>query len=225
LRDNSIGINAAGYGVAQHANEVGILVSGGSGQHVIGAASNDNVIPGAFYNDIRNNDTAGVQLNSSAGSGVTIRGNRIEANARSGIGLGIDLGDLGPSPNDDGDADAGPNGMQNYPVITASAPNGDTRQVTATLNTNPSAVFRIDFYRSPSCPGGQAGVNATTLVGTSSVSSGSNGPAEFTAELDPTGAPGYLTATATSVTGPTSELSPCFSEDTIFRNGLEKPGL
>jgi len=222
---NRIGVNAAGVGVAAQANDVGIEIGGSTGEHVIGYGVNQNLATGTFSNDIRNNNTAGISVNPFAGNYVSIRGNRIEANGRDGTGLGIDLGGLGQLDNDGGDADTGPNRSQNYPRIKGSAPNGATRQVKGVLNSNANEVFRIDFFRSPTCPKGATGANATTFVGSIDVNAGAIGIANFTAQVAPAGAPAYLTATATSSVNNTSELAPCFAEDTIFADGLQPPGL
>ena len=88
--------------------------------------SNDNPIGDAdpgIGNVIAFNGGDGVILSASPssppGKGNTFRGNVIYSNR----GLGIDLVGLdfapGPAPNDPRDADDGPNGMQNYPLITA----------------------------------------------------------------------------------------------------------
>lgn len=223
IKGNHIGVNAAGFGVSQHANHVGIEIGGGSGQHMIGYAPDEDIAVGQFSNYIGNNATAGVLLDATAGAGITIRGNLIEGNGRSGSGLGIDLASLGRLPNDPGDGDTGPNLSQNYPVIKGSAPSGANRTVDWTLHSNANSSFRIDFYRSALCPlGGNTGANATTWVGSINVSTGSLGFASFPLQVAGTGAPAYLTATATSLpAGNTSELAPCFAEDTIFADGHE----
>ncbi len=46
---------------------------------------------------------------------VTITQNSIFDNS----GIGIDLLGTGVTPNDVGDVDAGPNGLQNFPIITS----------------------------------------------------------------------------------------------------------
>ena len=53
--------------------------------------------------------------------GNSIRGNTVYANNYPGgsfPGLGIDLNGEGPTANDAGDGDAGPNGQQNFPVLS-----------------------------------------------------------------------------------------------------------
>jgi hypothetical protein len=226
IQGNKIGVNAIGIGIADDANDVGIEFGGGTGQHVVGYPANGNITVGTFSNDIRNNNTAGVLLGPSAGNYISVRGNRLEANGRSGSGLGIDLGALGALANDAGDADDGPNTQQNHPVIKSSTATGATRQIKAQLATNANEAIRIDFYRSPSCPKGATGANATTYVGSIDVNSGAGGVlANLVAQVAPSGAPAYVTATATTSVGDTSELAPCFAEDTIFVDGVETEGF
>jgi hypothetical protein len=225
IQRNRIGINAAGFGNANQANDIGIQVGGGPGQHVIGDPPAENRQVGTFSNDIRNNRSAGINLATTAGSFVSIRGNRIEANGADGNGLGIDLAALGALPNDAGDGDTGTDSLQNYPMFRGSAPNGATRAVKAVLNTTANQALRVDFYRSPTCPKGATGANATTFVGSVDVNAGVTGILSFTAQVSNSGAPAYLTAMATTTTGNSSELAPCLNEDTIFADSYQPAGL
>ena len=68
-----------------------------------------------------------------AGASNSIRGNAINSNG----GLAIDLGKDGRTSNDPGDADYGPNNLQNYPVIT-SLTTGTATHVTGTLTARPT---------------------------------------------------------------------------------------
>ena len=71
--------------------------------------------------------------------------------------LGIDLyagGSGGVTPNDAGDADTGPNGLQNYPILTSAGPalgEGAGTHIVGVLNSTASTTFDIDFYSNPSC--------------------------------------------------------------------------
>lgn len=75
-------------------------------------------------NRIFSNGNAGVVVNDGSGSGNRISQNAIYANGTTADALGIDLDDSGSfgdgvTLNDTNDADAGPNGLNNFPVISA----------------------------------------------------------------------------------------------------------
>src|SRR5207253_9084199 len=76
--------------------------------------------------------------------GNAIRFNSIHDN----VGLGIDLGGDGITPNDPGDLDTGPNSLQNTPVLTAVAAGSQTR-VVGRLESSPLTSFIIDLYANP----------------------------------------------------------------------------
>jgi hypothetical protein len=153
-----------------------------------------------------------------------MRPNKIYGKGVDGTGLGIDIGDLGSLPNDNGDADGGPNHGQNYPVINDSVHSADsTRQLALTMNSTPNTALRVDIYRSVDCPGGARGGQLASRVGTFTVNTNANGTGTLNTALSGTGAPGFLSATATQLpTFDTSEISACFREsDGVFANGFE----
>ncbi|MBK8286800.1 MAG: CSLREA domain-containing protein [Ahniella sp.] len=125
-------------------------------------------------------------------------------------GLAIDLAPLGPNPNDEDDADAGPNDLQNHPVIISASTSGGVTQVTGRLNSVPSADFRIELFAAEENASGFA--EATQLVGETSVTTDTNGDVSFSVTVNPAltlGTKVTASATATSsLPGITSELSP-----------------
>ena len=90
------------------------------------------------------------------GAGITVsgaanfdnRGNVIHHNR--GVGrVNVDIGSIGPTPNDPGDADAGQNNGQNHPVIVAASQSGDQLTVTYRVDSaaaNAAYPLRIDLY-------------------------------------------------------------------------------
>jgi len=231
IQRNNIGVNAAGYGGAVQANNVGIEIGLGSHGNVIGAASGENLQTGSYSNYIDNNNGDGIRIESNVSNNTvagynSIRGNLISGNGRSGTGVGVDLGgNQAQLANDDGDADTGANTLQNYPMIRGTAPSGALElQVNAVLNTAANRAVRVDVYYAQTCSGAK-GANADVLVGSTDVNSGASGIVAFAATIANPLLPGYLTATATTDVGQTSELSPCVRTDTIFRDGYQKPGL
>jgi hypothetical protein len=163
-------------------------------------------------NHIAYNEGNGVTVFSfGATAGNTVRGNFIYGNAARApsSGLGIDLGDDGPTPNDLQDADGGVNGLQNFPIIESVTIGASDVEITGRFNSTPSTTFDLDFYASPACsPRPQAFLQATLPIGLAQVTTDGNGDATFdvtfTTSLD---AGSRITATATDPNGNTSELS------------------
>jgi len=220
ITGNRIGVSPYGSTLAQFSNTDGIYINEGANQNYIGAAPGEQLNAGALSNDIRNNNYYGVQI--ADGTSTSVRGNRISANGRAIPSIGIQMGNnFNLQPNDVGDPDAGANALQNYPVLKGSGPNGVTRQITALLNSEPNQQFRLDFYRSKACAATNR-PDADVFVGSADATSDATGTIRVIAQVTTTGAPGFLTATATSLgAGNTSELAPCLDEDTIFRDGMD----
>jgi hypothetical protein len=111
-----------------------------------------NTIGGPGYgNVIAFNGSDGITMfNPSQGNRVIQ--NRIFSNG----GLGIDLNDDGITPNDPGDADMGPNGLQNFPNILSAtrAPSGAVT-ITGRLGSAPDHEYTLEFFASQ--PGGAEG--------------------------------------------------------------------
>jgi hypothetical protein len=110
------------------------------------------------------------------------------------------------TPNDAGDPDTGPNGLQNFPVITsASAPGGLNTTMGGTLNSKPNSTYRIDVYRNPGPP---AAAEGKDWVGAVTVTTNASGNATWSLTAPANYAGQVLRATATSTTTrDTSELS------------------
>ena len=100
-------------------------------------------------NFIAFNEGNGVTVFSfGATAGNTVRGNFIYGNAARApsSGLGIDLGDDGPTANDLQDTDGGVNGLQNAPIIQSVLIGASDVEVVGRLNSTPSTTFDHDFY-------------------------------------------------------------------------------
>jgi ELWxxDGT repeat protein len=146
----------------------------------------------------------------NAGAGVFVAGgiqhrivgNSIFANG----GLGIDLAPLGVNPNDPGDADTGPNNLQNYPVLSSAVVTGAGLVVRGLLNSNPGQTFFLDFYASAAADPTGYGEGAIYL-GSTTVTTNSLGDAPFTVTLPAVPAGQVITATATGGGSNTSEFS------------------
>ena len=124
----------------------GIEIVHNANNNVIGSDARASS-PASGSNLIAFNRNDGVHVAQSS-VGNSIRGNSITGNSALGINLAA-LADLstGVTPNDVGDADGGPNHLQNFPVITDTGPgtNGGT-ELDGTLNSTPNTTFILDFY-------------------------------------------------------------------------------
>jgi len=182
-------------GTAPLGNYHGVLISGASGNTIGGmAAGSRNVISAS-------------QLYGVGVFGDTATGNRILSNSIfSNVELGIDLldgGNRGRTDNDPGDIDTGPNGLQNFPVLS-SAKKGATGTTTirGTLDSTPNKAFTVQFFSNP-----EGGDEGKTLLGSATVETNGTGVASFAFSTKKTIRLGQnVTATATGAEG-TSEFS------------------
>ena len=152
---------------------------------------------------------AGIVVPSSVSGtgpfGITILGNSIFSNR----GLGIDLGGVfdsagdGVTPNDLGDTDTGPNGLQNFPVLTSTRTTPSGMNVVGTLNSLPNATYRLEFFGNTALDPTLYG-EGRTYLGFTNVTTDGNGNVAFDA---PIAAGGIVTSTATDAAGNTSEFS------------------
>ncbi len=159
---------------------------------------------------IRNNTIAFAET-----IGVLITGNIQDALiSRNSIfengGLGIDLGGGGPNFIDPLDADTGPNGMQNFPSLAAAVIENGTTSITGDLHSTPNTTFTLEFFASAACDPSGFGEGRTWL-GQAVATSDSGGNAPFNASVAVTTPGEWITATATSSAGATSEFSACIT--------------
>ena len=211
--------NVIGYGT-----EAGIRIYGAPNAEVYGnyigvgadAATNFGSSIGV---DIMNNATAarigsstiGTNLNPAESNlimnnfkNVVVRGagsigNFIAGNSMLGTYLMIDLNDDSYTLNDALDTDAGPNGLQNYPVLSSAAGS----QINGTMDGAANVPLYLHFYWSADCC-----LNAVHYVGGTVVTLDANGSSPFA--FSPAGPipPGVaISATATDMGGNTSEVA------------------
>jgi len=212
VQGNLIGTNAAGTSAI--ANGVGIRLNNGTAfNNLIGGA---NIPPGATCtgacNKIAFNTNQGVLIVEAGSVGNRVWGNSIFSNGT----LGIDIAPAGITPNDLGDSDAGPNGLQNFPVITGALTLGSGANRTTTfqgmLNSAASKLYRIEFFANTTCDGSGNG-EGQTFLGFTNVTTDKGGNATINITLPtPSGivAGDFVTATATDATAMnTSEFSAC----------------
>ncbi|MFN1834311.1 right-handed parallel beta-helix repeat-containing protein [Balneola sp. MJW-20] len=129
-------------------NENGDNLGGGTGifvrdatNNTIGSINAGNIIAYMSSKAILITD------NSGQATGNNLRGNIMLANAL----IGLDLGGDNVTVNDTGDADEGPNRLQNYPVVSSVEYDSVNSQVTLNyeLDTDPANAaypVNVDFY-------------------------------------------------------------------------------
>lgn len=204
IKGNLIGTDVTG--LAPLANLVNGITAGGAGATIGGTAAGDaNVI--AF------NGESGIRSGGALSTNNMIRSNSIHSNGtlNSPItgNLGIDLGPIGPTPNDPGDTDTGANQLQNFPIITSVTTGAGSTNVKGSLNSAASRSFDLDFFRNSACdPLGHG--EGQQLIGSTTVTTNASGNASFDLTFAvSTSTTEVLTATATDDLGNTSEFSPC----------------
>ncbi|HZM89033.1 MAG TPA: right-handed parallel beta-helix repeat-containing protein, partial [Blastocatellia bacterium] len=206
IQGNYIGVGATGTGTGLGNTTDGIQISLSSSANTVGGTS-----PGEG-NIIASNVNRGVALLSTAGTGNRILGNSIHSNGTPTNFLGIDLNADGITANDAGDGDAGPNNLQNFPVISAAETAiGLGTSIAGSLNSTANTSFRIEFFVNPTCDALGNGEGETLLTSIDVTTNGS-GNASFNFILPIMTTVGHaLTATATRNAAPfdTSEFSAC----------------
>ncbi len=194
VRGNYIGVTA---------NGLGALGNGASGVNVYRGVNTDigGTAPGQG-NRIAHNVADGIRVDEDDSNGNRILSNEIFANG----GLGIDLGFNGVAANDFQDLDTGPNGLQNYPILSAAT----TTNVQGTLSSTPNMEFFIQFFDSASCDLTNFG-EGEHLAGASGGATDANGDLSFSVTIGPVANGRYITAVA-ALDGPpqsSSEFSSC----------------
>jgi CSLREA domain-containing protein len=200
----STGNEVMGNPIGTKRDGVGSLRNSDEGVSLFGSSDNtigDGTAEGA--NTIAFNGLDGVQVRTSTsgeGTGNSVFRNSIFSNGD----LGIDLNDDGPTVNDLGDPDTGPNNLQNKPVLSSAANASGKSTIKGKLNSIASQAYTIEFYSNP------AGTDeGKKFIGQKSVTTDSSGNASFTfSPATKVTAGQAITATATNgSTGDTSEFS------------------
>lgn len=176
-----------------------------------GPASNNTIggLAAGAGNVIAFNGRDGIRVAHASSTGNALLSNAIFSNAT----LGIDLGGAGVTANDGGtppDGDSGPNGYQNFPVVTGATATGASIAIAGTLGSAAATAFTLQFFANPTCDGTNG--EGRTLLGTVATTTDVAGGATIDVELPAVFPAGWvLTATATSAANDTSEFSTCFT--------------
>jgi uncharacterized repeat protein (TIGR01451 family) len=198
VQGNRIGVGAAGAAL------------GNANQGIRMHLANNNTIGGPAAgagNTIANNGGIGVVVLQSTGD--SIRGNSISNNSG---GLGIDLDQNGPTPNDAGDGDGGANNLQNFAVVTAATNTLSFTRIDFTLDSTPNTTFEIDIYRNGGCDVSGFGEGEVYLGSIGAVTDGT-GTVVGAGSVPSVPAGTIITATTTDSSGNTSEFSACVAAE------------
>lgn len=215
VQSNEIGRDR--NGMAAGNGGAGIVATFGAHDNSIGAAVGGS----ADGNTVQFNGGPGIWISPTGAAG-----NRVLNNATFGNGgIGIDLGEVGPTANQATPPTSGPNRLQNHPTLTKATRSGSIDVIQGWLNASPNAAYRIDFYASGSCRAdgrGEAELPAYHL----DVSTNASGVAPLFVSMQSStySQLPWFSATATDASGNTSEISPCAqvsSTDIIFANGFD----
>jgi hypothetical protein len=204
VQANLIGIGADGS--TPIGNTTGVGISSGASDNLIGGTA-----PGEG-NRIANSNNRGVQVFTATSTGNAILGNSIYASGQ----IGIDLGGDGVTPNDPGDADTGPNELQNFPELRAVTNDASTH-VSGHLDSAAGTSYRVELFSSPTADPSGFG-EGETFLGAVNLTTDSAGDASFAVTVPGTAPAGSsITATATELgpggePGSTSEFSEAIVE-------------
>jgi hypothetical protein len=187
VEGNCIGTDAGGTQPLGNGGHGIFVSSAGARQTLIGgtAPGAGNLV--AF--------SKGTGVSADAGTATSILGNSIFAN-----GLGITRSNSSsPTPNT-------ANGAQNFPVLQSAVTDSNGTTIQGTLNSTPSATYRIEFFSNPAADPSGFG-QGQTFLGFTTVTTDANGNASFTTTFSPAVAVGpFISATSTGPAG-TSEFA------------------
>ncbi|MGH7555572.1 MAG: PKD domain-containing protein, partial [Longimicrobiales bacterium] len=196
IRGNRVGTDASGSVALPNASG-GIAIQA-AGRHFIGGIGGDGNIV-AFHTR-----WAGIRV-TNQNAQISILGNAIFGN----VDLGIDLAFDGVTANDAGDADAGPNGRQNFPVLATARRGAQMTTVTGDLNSTPDGHYIIELFANAECDASGFG-QGERFLGRSTDTTDVQGNVSFEITVTAPVAVGeFVTATATDAAGSTSEFSAC----------------
>jgi len=189
IKHNFLGISKSGYVYPIDPYRDGLFIEGATG------------FPEISFNQITNFNKGIVILSNSV---VPISKNKIYGNRE----MGIDLEDDGVTANDSLDSDTGPNGLQNFPVISnVVVQDFDTVKIVSfdvRLHSAPNKQYYIEVFSSPFCGSNGYGQGKQVFAYNGSLTTNSSGDTGVwhISEVYPTNIIGpCLTATATEFDG------------------------
>ncbi|MEL6614666.1 MAG: right-handed parallel beta-helix repeat-containing protein, partial [Bacteroidota bacterium] len=198
---NGVSIRDGATGILVQGNTIGIAVGGGA---------------------LGNTDD-GVEVEGA--STATILNNAIAFNGSLGIQIdGPSDNATGVTPNDTGDTDNGPNGLQNYPVITSVTPaTAGGFDVGFALNSAANSEYWIEAYTSSQIDDSGHG-EGETLATTTVVTTDASGDATGTVTLAGLASGGFVSLTATEYNSASGEYNATSEFSATAGTGAELSG-
>jgi hypothetical protein len=203
------GIEIGGEGGTIQGNLIGTQIDGvsplGNAESGVAIQNCSGMLGGLSAgegNTIAYNGYAGVFVYGVALQ-VSILRNSIFANGWLGIDLSLD----GVTSNDAGDADTGPNNLQNFPVLTSVSSSGGSTTIVGTLNSVANTTYRIEFFANAIGDSSGHG-QGQSFIGDTTVVTDANGNVSFNMSVPQITSGSRVTATATDPNGNTSEFAP-----------------
>ena len=108
--------------------------------------------------------------------------------------------------NDPDDVDTGPNGLQNHPALTSAS----AVSISGTLDSTASSTYTVELFASDACDASGHGEGERYLT-SADVTTDASGDASFTVPVTGVADGDFITSTATTADGSTSEFSACRS--------------
>ncbi|WP_423226426.1 beta strand repeat-containing protein [Candidatus Amarolinea aalborgensis] len=202
---NTIGPALAGGALPGSLQAVGVRLSDGATTNRVG-----NGDEASASNRIAFQTLTAVIVEGSSSRYNRVRRNDLAGNGPSAAAPGIDLGGDGITPDDVGDGDAGPNGLQNRPVISNITSIINQVQVDLLVDSSASNALyplTVDFYKAETGAAADQVAAGQTWIGSALYSTPQTVTTQrFTAAVIP-GNGDLLVATATDAAGNTSEFS------------------
>ena len=166
-------------------------------------------ISDSSQNSVENNTIAfnggdGVSIEGGGGrTGPVVGANSILSNSifsNGGPGINLVDGSIltpegesdGPTPNDPGDGDSGPNELQNKPVLTSAKAVAGKTTISGKLNSHPDETYTIQFFSNP-----EGTDEGETFIDQKTVRTDGFGNATFTFSVTAVTVGRTVTATAT----------------------------
>jgi hypothetical protein len=184
VKGNLIGLNAAATAGIGNAFS-GVILFNGAKSNTIGnsATGAGNMI--AFNGTSTAGFFSGIDVFDGTTTGNDFNANSIFSNNHLGINLvGGSENGFGVTANDPGDADNGPNKLQNYPVLTFA---NSAAIIQGSLNSVANKPYRVDLFSSPAADPSGFG-EGQAWIGSVNVTTDATGNATFNQDF-----PGSLT--------------------------------